>query len=107
MSAINTEIAYLEYRLAVTILQRDSASGDCSRASHDGLVELYRYRLAALRGSVTMPIDALIEQAQEAAVFSEDFETPSPGPSAWETAQPNASNQRGRLQAVSGGSSER
>ncbi len=71
MPATKAEIAYLEHRLAATISQCDNASGDCARAAHAGLVELYRYRLSALRkhSTGTMPMDALIEQAQEAGVI--------------------------------------
>jgi hypothetical protein len=48
MPATKAEIAYLEHRLGATLLQCESASGECSKASHEGLVELYRLRLAAL-----------------------------------------------------------
>ncbi len=47
MPEAKAEIAYLGHRLAVTISQRDNASGECSKASHDGLVKLYRYRVVS------------------------------------------------------------
>lgn len=96
MSAINTEIAYLEYRLAITISQRDGASGGCSRASHNGLVELYRYRLAVLRAydPGVMPIDPPIEQAHEAGAFGRDFGASPKSPNVREFEQPIAGKAR-------------
>lgn len=69
MSAARAEIAYLEHRLQLTMSLRDKASGPCARAAHAGLVELYQYRLAALRkyGMDAPSIDTLIEQTREAA----------------------------------------
>lgn len=85
MPATKAEIAYLEHRLGATLLQCESASGACSKASHEGLVELYRFRLAALRkdGPATRLADALIEQAREAGVIGPD---PRVSPGRWSMA---------------------
>lgn len=78
MSAARAKIAYLEHRLELTMSLRDKASGPCARTAHAKLVELYKYRLAALRtyGMDGPPIDALIEQAREAAEKDRAFSHP-------------------------------
>lgn len=56
----HNEIAYIETRLAKTLRQAEHSSGECDRASHEGLADLYRSQLAELRKNLTMPNRALI-----------------------------------------------
>jgi hypothetical protein len=54
------DIAYIENRLVVTLQQADHSVGDCERASHAGLADLYRGQLAELRKDVATPNRALV-----------------------------------------------
>ena len=45
----NIEASYLQSRLQGTLDMASAASGDCARASHEGLADLYRSRLSSLR----------------------------------------------------------
>ncbi|MGY4397925.1 hypothetical protein ACVWZA_003122 [Sphingomonas sp. UYAg733] len=56
----HNEIVYLETRLARTLRQAEHSSGECGRASHEGLADLYRSQLAKLRENAEAPNQALV-----------------------------------------------
>ena len=52
MNAIQTEMLYIQRRLAATRAMADAAAGPCARAAHETLAELYAARLDALAATV-------------------------------------------------------
>lgn len=52
MNAIQTEMLYVQHRLAATRAMADAAAGSCARAAHEALARLYAARLSALDSAV-------------------------------------------------------
>ncbi|RZT56228.1 hypothetical protein EV283_0270 [Sphingomonas sp. BK036] len=52
MNAIQTEMLYVQHRLAATRAMADAAAGPCARAAHETLARLYAARLDALAATV-------------------------------------------------------
>ena len=52
MNAIQTEMLYIQRRLAATSAMADAAAGPCARAAHETLARLYAARLNALAAAV-------------------------------------------------------
>jgi hypothetical protein len=52
MNAIQTEMLYIQRRLAATRAMADAAAGPCARAAHETLARLYAARLTRCCGAV-------------------------------------------------------